>query len=567
MTKLRAALLASSVFTLASTLPATAQTTWLANPVSGELGNASNWSNGVPAYNGTAYFDASNVTALTTPSFGTLEFDSWIFNASASNYTVTNQLASGELTFSGAGIVINGGSLTIISNSILSMRGSSSLGTATVDNSMFVWFYGSSTAGRAIINNNNQVGFFGNSTAGNAIITNSPSATTSFNDYATAGNAQLINDGANTVFNFSGSTGPNGDRKLTAGSIAGDGMFILGANQLTVGGNNLSTTVSGRIVDDVMGFPRGGSLVKIGTGTMTLSGFNSHAGGTTFAGGTVSVSSENNLGDGLGGLTFNGGTLQITGTTFNATTRNITWGAAGGGLDIADAGNTFTVSQALTGTGGLTKAGAGTLVLTGANTYRGVTNVTGGILRQGASSAFSAASSYIVAAGATLDVGGFAATIGSLAGNGTIATGTGALTAGSDNTSTTFAGVISGSGSFIKTGTGRLEFAATQAPTVTTIINGGTLAVNSDITSSSSITVNAGGTLGGAGTVGNVTMNGGTLAPGNSIGTLNVQGNLILSPTAHYIRSGASRHSTSAMAMRRSARCPAPGVLNSAAMC
>ena len=49
------------------------------------------------------------------------------------------------------------------------------------------------------------------------------------------------------LVDFSESTGPAGDNKLTAGSIAGAGSFVLGANELTVGGNNLSTEVSGVI--------------------------------------------------------------------------------------------------------------------------------------------------------------------------------------------------------------------------------------------------------------------------------------------------------------------------------
>ena len=52
---------------------------------------------------------------------------------------------------------------------------------------------------------------------------------------------------------------------------------------------------------------------------------------------------------------------------------------------------------------------------------------------------------------------------------------------------------------------------------------------------SSALTVNAGGTIGGNGTIGNTTINGGTLSPGNSIGTLTVQGNLVLTSAAAYL--------------------------------
>jgi uncharacterized protein with beta-barrel porin domain len=66
-------------------------------------------------------------------------------------------------------------------------------------------------------------------------------------------------------------------------------------------------------------------------------------------------------------------------------------------------------------------------------------------------------------------------------------------------------------------------------------VNGGTLAVNGDITSASGVTVNAGGTLGGTGVVGNTTVNGGTLAPGNSIGTLTVSGSLTMTAASTYL--------------------------------
>lgn len=74
---------------------------------------------------------------------------------------------------------------------------------------------------------------------------------------------------------------------------------------------------------------------------------------------------------------------------------------------------------------------------------------------------------------------------------------------------------------------------ATYAGPVT--VNGGTLAVNGDLSSASSLTVNAGGTLGGNGTVGSTVVNGGTLAPGNSIGLLTVSGSLTFTAASTYM--------------------------------
>jgi hypothetical protein len=106
-----------------------------------------------------------------------------------------------------------------------------------------------------------------------------------------------------------------------------------------------------------------GLLVVTG-GTLTLTGNNTFSGGTTLSGsGTLSVGADANLGDPTGAITFDGGTLQITGTTYNSTTRPLYWDSNGGGFNVSDPGNTFTVNSTLSG-GGLTKSGAGTLVLT-----------------------------------------------------------------------------------------------------------------------------------------------------------------------------------------------------------
>ena len=65
---------------------------------------------------------------------------------------------------------------------------------------------------------------------------------------------------------------------MTAGSIAGGGTYFLGSNALAVGGNNLSTTVSGTISDGGVSGGTGGSLTKVGTGTLTLAGTNGYTG-------------------------------------------------------------------------------------------------------------------------------------------------------------------------------------------------------------------------------------------------------------------------------------------------
>ena len=386
---------------------------------------------------------------------------------------------------------------------------SSTAGTATITNSGPLTFRNTSTAGSATITNSigGQLNFRNNSTAGNATIINSggPDEGVVFIDNSTGGNAAITNNsGAFTDFSFS--TGPAGDNKLTVGSIAGAGLFQLGANELTVGSNNLSTNVSGVIAGS-------GSLVKVGTGTLTLSGANFYGGGTTFIGGTVSVGADANLGAAAGALTFNGGTLQITGTTYNSTLRTINWGAAGGGFDIADAANTFTINQALTGTGSLSKTGAGTLVLTADNTYTGVTTIGAGALQLGN--------------------GG---TSGSIAGD-VVNNGTFAI---NRSDTFTFGNLISGTGGFVQAGTGTTVLTGNNGYTGPTTVAAGTLRVSGSIAGSSGVTVNAGATLGGTGivtgSVASTTINtGGTLSPGdNALGDLSIEGNLLFQNGAFY---------------------------------
>ena len=181
--------------------------------------------------------------------------------------------------------------------------------------------------------------------------------------------------------------------------------------------------------------------------------------------------------------------------------------------------------------------GPGTTVLAGPNTYTGATNVNAGTLRAGAANAFSPFSAFSVASGATLDFNSFNQTIGSLAGAGNVTLGTATLTTGNDNTSTTFSGAISGTGGLTKSGAGTLLLTGISSYTGATTVNAGTLSVNGSI-ANSAVTVNAGGMIGGIGTIGNTTINGGTLSPGNSIGTLTVQGNLVLTSAVRLPRRG-----------------------------
>jgi autotransporter-associated beta strand protein len=201
-------------------------------------------------------------------------------------------------------------------------------GAGIVNNSAFVPsftnndnlnFNNASSAGNALITNNNGgvLSFNDNSTAANAIIITNRGALTLFNDNSTGGNAQFITN-AGGIVDFSNTAGPANDGNVSAGSIAGAGNYFLGSNQLTVGSNNLSTTVSGVISDcGPTGFEcsagsgtTGGGLTKIGSGTLTLTGASTYTGDTNVNEGVLNVT-----GSLVSAVTVNsGGMLTGTGT-------------------------------------------------------------------------------------------------------------------------------------------------------------------------------------------------------------------------------------------------------------
>ena len=93
---------------------------------------------------------------------------------------------------------------------------------------------------------------------------------------------------------------------FTTGSIEGDGQVLLGARNLTVGANNLSTVFSGVIQNT-------GSLTKAGTAVFTLSGSNTHGGATTITGGVLLAGNTTGSATGSGPVSVTTGTLGGSG--------------------------------------------------------------------------------------------------------------------------------------------------------------------------------------------------------------------------------------------------------------
>jgi autotransporter-associated beta strand protein len=276
-------------------------------------------------------------------------------------------------------------------------------------------------------------------------------------------------------------------------------------------------------------------LTKTGAGTLTLSGTNTYTGNTTISAGGLTTSGAAKIADTSAVSVASGAILTLGGDETIGSLSSAGSVALGSYTLTTGAKNTSTTfSGILSGSGGLTKTGSGTFTLSGTNTYTGSTTISAGGLTTNGVARIADTSAVSVASGATFTVGG-AETIGSLAGAGTVVLGANkTLTAGGDNTSTTFSGVVKGTGGGLaKAGTGMLTLSGTDTYSGATSVNAGTLSVNGALSNTSTVTVASGATLGGTGSIGTVgasgavtVQSGGTLGPGNSAGTLTLNNGL-----------------------------------------
>jgi len=276
----------------------------------------------------------------------------------------------------------------------------------------------------------------------------------------------------------------------------------------------------------------------LGHGTLTIDG----------TGSRVTYSQTLDIGEQATGVLAvrNGGFLSNSDGYLGSFTNSV--GSAGDGTaTVTGAGSTWQNSGFLRvgdfGTGALNVLDGGLVTNTDATVANG-SGSTGTVLVSGTGSRWESSGALTVggdgAASLTIAAGGVVTSAGTVAINALsrldIGSGgaAGVLDAPSilndgtvrfDHTGTvTFAPPIAGSGGLVKDGAGTTILDTVNTYSGTTVVNGGTLVVNGSI-ANSAVTIGADGTLGGAGTVGSATVLG-TAAPGNSIGTLNVAGDI-----------------------------------------
>ncbi|HDH3768300.1 fibronectin-binding autotransporter adhesin ShdA [Salmonella enterica] len=289
-------------------------------------------------------------------------------------------------------------------------------------------------------------------------------------DNNVTGGGQIVKSGSDELI-VTGANDYSGGTTITGGTLTADHADSLGSGDidnsgvLQVGEGELKNTLFGS-----------GSLVKTGTGELTLSSDNTYSGGTTISGGTLTADHADSLGSGdidnsgvlqvgegelkntlsgsgslvktgTGELTLSGDNDYSGGTTIDDGTLTADHADSLGSGDIDNSGvlqvGEGELENTLSGAGSLVKTGMGELTLSGDNSYSGGTTITDGTLIADHADSLGT---------------------GTIANSGVLKVGEGEL----ENT-------LSGTGSLVKTGTGELTLSGDNSYSGGTTISDGTL--------------------------------------------------------------------------------------------
>lgn len=205
------------------------------------------------------------------------------------------------------------------------------------------------------------------------------------------------------------------DANKTVGNFVGDGFVAIMAGRTFTAGDATDSLFSGQIIN----LAGSGFFRKTGTGTMTLTGYNTYQGATTIKEGVLSLTGMGRLAsrfiniytdsklstDGGAFISWaeisNAGGLELTGSeTVGSVSGSGAIMLIGADTTLTLSGSdSTTISGVISGTGNLTRSGTGTTTLTAQNTYTGTTTISGGTIRMGGNDIFANASSLVISGG------------------------------------------------------------------------------------------------------------------------------------------------------------------------
>lgn len=244
-------------------------------------------------------------------------------------------------------------------------------------------------------------------------------------DTTATGNWSLIVGGGATTF-------INGD-VVQFDDTASNPAVSIGASGVQPSSTQFNNSALGYTLSGPGGITAG-SLIKNGSGSLTISAPNTYVGGTIINAGSVVLSGSGTLGGAAGAVAVNGGSLDLgaasrtMGAVSVAGDASISNGQlAAASLTGSGTSGNATVAAIVAGSGSVVMNGAGgTMTLTGVNTYTGGTTVSAGTLALSGSGTLGDATAGASVAGGVLDLGGTTQTLGALtmSGAGTVQNGT-----------------------------------------------------------------------------------------------------------------------------------------------
>ncbi|HEX7732659.1 MAG TPA: autotransporter-associated beta strand repeat-containing protein, partial [Rhodanobacter sp.] len=323
------------------------------------------------------------------------------------------QSGTGTLTLTGAntytgGTTINAGTLALGAGGSLAATGAVTLANTSgasfdisaAGNQTIGSLSGGGTTGGTVVLGANTLTFgdatnqtFGgviNGTTGDVVKQGTGTATlTGANTYTggttinggtlVVGTSSVLGSG-NVLVSGALGTGAVGMAAGTTLGFSANGLSL--ANAITLDGAATFNVANGQA--DTLGGVIGGtgSLTKVGTGTLTLSGVNTYDGGTTVSAGALSVAQGPNLGAGSSVLTLDGGTLQTNAPM--DVDQAVVLGSGGGTIQVANASYAVRIMGGITGDGDLVVNGPGPFTIGsnittgGSQTYNSAVRLDGG---------------------------------------------------------------------------------------------------------------------------------------------------------------------------------------------